>query len=63
MGDLREDVTQVLEQLHGGDKRAADKLLPLVYDEFRALARHYFSPHGAATTTRSNPPPSSTKPT
>jgi RNA polymerase sigma-70 factor (ECF subfamily) len=43
MGDLREDVTQVLEQLRGGDKRAADKLLPLVYDEFRALARHYLA--------------------
>jgi RNA polymerase sigma factor (TIGR02999 family) len=43
MGDLREDVTQVLEQLRNGDKRAADKLLPLVYDEFRALARHYLA--------------------
>ena len=39
--DVREDVTQVLEQLRNGDQRAADKLLPLVYDEFRALARHY----------------------
>jgi len=26
-----------------GDERAADKLLPLVYDEFRALARHYLA--------------------
>jgi RNA polymerase sigma factor (TIGR02999 family) len=45
MGDvqdnMREDVTQVLEQLKNGDQRAADRLLPLVYDEFRALARHY----------------------
>src|SRR6185312_8184446 len=41
MGSTREDVTEVLAQISGGDKRAADKLLPLVYDEFRALARHY----------------------
>jgi RNA polymerase sigma-70 factor, ECF subfamily len=41
MADVREDITQVLAQLRDGDQRAADKLLPLVYDEFRALARHY----------------------
>jgi RNA polymerase sigma factor (TIGR02999 family) len=43
MPDAREDVTQVLAQMKDGDKRAADRLLPLVYDEFRALARHYLS--------------------
>jgi RNA polymerase sigma-70 factor (ECF subfamily) len=43
MADLREDVTVVLEQMRKGDKGAADKLLPLVYDEFRALARHYLA--------------------
>jgi RNA polymerase sigma factor (TIGR02999 family) len=43
MADVREDVTQVLEQLKEGDKNAANKLLPLVYDEFRALARHYLA--------------------
>jgi RNA polymerase sigma factor (TIGR02999 family) len=43
MADAREDVTQVLEELAKGDRRAADKLLPLVYDEFRALARHYLA--------------------
>src|SRR5438045_3748427 len=43
MAELRDDVTQVLEQMSQGDKRAADKLLPLVYDEFRALARHYLA--------------------
>ncbi len=43
MADLREDVTLVLEQMRKGDKNAADKLLPLVYDEFRALARHYLA--------------------
>ena len=43
MAELREDVTLVLEQMRKGDKGAADKLLPLVYDEFRALARHYLA--------------------
>ena len=43
MHDPREDVTEVLAQMRDGDKRAADKLLPLVYDELRALARHYLA--------------------
>jgi RNA polymerase sigma factor (TIGR02999 family) len=43
MPDVRQDITQVLEELRNGDKRAADKLLPMVYDEFRALARHYLA--------------------
>jgi RNA polymerase sigma factor (TIGR02999 family) len=32
------DVTQILERLGHGDARAADQLLPLVYDELRKLA-------------------------
>jgi len=32
------DVTQVLERVHHGDPRAAEELLPLVYDELRKLA-------------------------
>jgi RNA polymerase sigma factor (TIGR02999 family) len=39
----RDNVSQVLEDMKAGDHRAADKLLPLVYDEFRALARHYLA--------------------
>jgi RNA polymerase sigma-70 factor, ECF subfamily len=39
----KDEMTQILEQIKGGDKRAADQLLPLVYDEFRALARHYLN--------------------
>ncbi|MCG8405570.1 MAG: sigma-70 family RNA polymerase sigma factor [Phycisphaerales bacterium] len=34
--------TQVLLQLGKGDPSAAGKLLPLVYDELRAMAEHYF---------------------
>lgn len=32
------DVTKFLERLSGGDERAADELLPLVYDELRRIA-------------------------
>jgi RNA polymerase sigma factor (TIGR02999 family) len=32
------DVTQILQAIEAGDPRAADELLPLVYDELRKLA-------------------------
>ena len=32
------DVTQILSQIESGDPAAADRLLPLVYDELRKLA-------------------------
>lgn len=32
------DVTRILSQIEGGDSAAAEKLLPLVYDELRKLA-------------------------
>ncbi|MEQ1829885.1 MAG: ECF-type sigma factor, partial [Pirellula sp.] len=32
------DVTQILSQIESGDPTAAEKLLPLVYDELRKLA-------------------------
>ena len=32
------DVTQILNEIEDGDGQAADKLLPLVYDELRKLA-------------------------
>ncbi len=32
------DVTQILSQIESGDAQAAEKLLPLVYDELRKLA-------------------------
>jgi RNA polymerase sigma factor (TIGR02999 family) len=34
------DVTRILENLEHGDARAADELLPLVYEELRKLAAH-----------------------
>ena len=36
----REEVTRALEAVHGGDPRAAEQLLPLVYKELRKLAAH-----------------------
>ena len=35
---MRDDVTQILGAIDAGDPNAADDLLPLVYDELRALA-------------------------
>lgn len=32
------DVTQILGQIEDGDGRAAEELLPLIYDELRKLA-------------------------
>jgi RNA polymerase sigma factor (TIGR02999 family) len=32
------DVTRILSQIESGDRTAADQLLPLIYDELRALA-------------------------
>jgi len=34
------DVTRILESIEQGDPKAADKLLPLVYEELRRLAAH-----------------------
>ena len=33
------DVTQILEEIDSGNEHAAEKLLPIVYDELRKLAR------------------------
>ena len=39
--DRGQDVTQLLTQWTDGDPRALDRLLPLVYNELRRLARSY----------------------
>lgn len=38
----RTDVTMLLNELSGGDASAADRLLPLLYSELRALAGTFF---------------------
>jgi RNA polymerase sigma factor (TIGR02999 family) len=37
------DVTRILNAIEQGDARAADELLPLVYEELRRLAAHKMS--------------------
>ncbi|HEX4959653.1 MAG TPA: sigma-70 family RNA polymerase sigma factor [Thermoanaerobaculia bacterium] len=36
-------ITQLLGEWRHGNERALDELVPLVYDELRRLARHYFN--------------------
>jgi DNA-directed RNA polymerase specialized sigma24 family protein len=38
MGESAEQVTQILEAVSAGDEHAAERLLPLVYEELRRLA-------------------------
>lgn len=40
-GPSQQDVTQVLKAITAGSREAVDKLLPIVYDELRALADRY----------------------
>jgi RNA polymerase sigma-70 factor, ECF subfamily len=39
--DLTQTTTKVLKELESGDRSAAERLFPLVYDELRALAASY----------------------
>jgi RNA polymerase sigma factor (TIGR02999 family) len=43
MAPSRHEITRLLMDWRGGDRAALDKLMPLVYDELRRLARHYLS--------------------
>ncbi len=44
------DATQVLAELAAGDQAAAQRLLPMIYDEFRALAARYLGRERAGHT-------------
>ncbi len=41
--EAQEKVTQILLDWNGGDSDAPERLMPLVYDELRRLARYYLS--------------------
>lgn len=41
MDSSSHDVTQLLHEWSRGDRQAAERLMPLVYDELRKLARRY----------------------
>ena len=56
----KQNVTQLLTLVNGGDSRSAEELLPLVYNELRRLARSRMANEAPARP--SNPPHSSTKP-
>lgn len=45
-----DDVTQILQEWHSGDKSAAERLFPLVYNELRKQARHYLNRERAGHT-------------
>ena len=44
------DVTRILDRVQQGDSKAADELLPLVYDELRRLATHKMAGEAAGHT-------------
>ena len=48
--DALAQVTQVLRRISGGDQSAAQKLMPLVYDEFRHIAARYLRSEKAGHT-------------
>lgn len=37
----QQDITQLLDRVASGDQRAVDILLPVLYDELRAIAEHH----------------------
>ena len=44
------DVTRILQSIEEGDPKAAEELLPLVYDELRRLASHQMASEAAGQT-------------
>ena len=46
------DITQLLSAMDSGDPRAAEELLPLIYDELRKLAAHKMAREAAGQTLR-----------
>jgi RNA polymerase sigma factor (TIGR02999 family) len=44
------DVTHILNRVHQGDAKAAEELLPLVYEELRKLAAHKMAGEAAGQT-------------
>ncbi len=42
MPNVQQDMTQLLQEWHGGDRQALDRLIPLVVEELRRIAKAYF---------------------
>ncbi|HYE95782.1 MAG TPA: sigma-70 family RNA polymerase sigma factor [Rubricoccaceae bacterium] len=49
-GDAPHEITRLLGEVRDGDPAALDRLLPLLYDELRALAHRQRQRHGAPET-------------
>lgn len=47
---MEPQITLLLERARRGDRRVADELMPLIYDELRRLAQHHLSHEGAGHT-------------
>ena len=45
------DVTQILQAIEHGDAKAANELLPLVYQELRRLAAHKMANEASGVST------------
>src|SRR5262245_61508625 len=43
-------ITELLQQWQGGDRRALDRLIPLVYDELRVIAERHLARERAGRT-------------
>jgi RNA polymerase sigma factor (TIGR02999 family) len=46
----RQEVTRALAAVSAGDERAAERLLPLVYEDLRKVARRHFAREGSGHT-------------
>ena len=49
-GEPQHEVTRILNDWKGGDREAAERLMPFVYDELRRLARSFLARERAAHT-------------
>jgi len=49
------ELTRILERVEHGDPKAAEELLPMVYDELRKLAAHRMAGEAAGPTTAAMP--------
>ena len=62
MPHSKSEVTGLLEDWSQGDQQALDKLMTLVYDELRQIARRHLALEAPGLTLHSSPPPWSTRP-
>ncbi len=47
---MNNEVTRILNEIHGGNSKAAEELIPLVYEDLRRLAAHKMASESAGHT-------------